>query len=52
MRVLFILLSLTRELISLITLIAEGKGQEELYSSKITEILELKDVVDDSQFQS
>ena len=38
---------LTRELISLITLISEGKGQEELYSSKITEILALKDVIDD-----
>ena len=38
---------LTRELISLITLITEGKGQKELYSSKITEILALKDVIDD-----
>jgi len=38
---------LTRELISLITLIAEGKGQEELASPKIEEILALKDVIDD-----
>ena len=38
---------LTRELISLITLISEGKAQEELYSPKITEILALKDVIDD-----
>ncbi|HFU74740.1 MAG TPA: hypothetical protein ENK66_00690 [Arcobacter sp.] len=38
---------LTRELISLITLISEGKGQEELASSKIEEILALKDVIDD-----
>jgi len=37
---------LTRELISLITLISEGKGQDELYSPKITEILALKDVID------
>ena len=38
---------LTRELISLITLISEGKGQEELHSTKIEEILALKDVIDD-----
>ena len=39
---------LTRELISLITLISEGKGQEELHSTKIEEILALKDVIDDN----
>jgi len=38
---------LTRELISLITLIAEGKGKEELKSSKIEEILALKNMIDD-----
>lgn len=38
---------LTRELISIITMISEGKGIQELKSPKIKEILDLKDVIDD-----